>query len=659
MATDPPSFFASRRLAVAGERAHAFFPLPDGIDQVHTLPQLLAWRAKRTPDGEAYRAYDSDNQRWCSTTWAQAHLRVQHWGQALAALALPAGARVALLLPNGLDAVTLDQAALALGHVPVPLHAIDNPASLGYIVADSEASLLVVQELGQWQAIRALDMAFPELRAVVVASGTAEEWPGTARVQSEGAPDAISRSTAAGAAVVSVLSLADWLAQAKKRPSMHTPPCAADMACIVYTSGTTGKPKGVVLTHRNVVSDVKAVMARIQALPDDVFLSFLPLSHTFERTGGYYLAMAAGSCVAYARSVALLAEDLQTVRPTVLVSVPRIYERVHARLLETLAPSSIKTGLFNAAVAKGWKRFCTVQALQCAPTDEAKAAGLWSLLPWPLLQALVAKPLLARFGGRVRVAVSGGAPLSPAIARCFLGLGLPVVQGYGMTETSPVVSVNTLTDNDPASVGRALPGVEVRIGENRELQVRGATVMRGYWKRPQDTAITIDREGWLATGDQAEIGHGRIYIRGRIKEIIVTSTGEKVPPADLELAISTDPLFAQTFVVGEGRPFIACVAALDMGEWQRLALSLGLDASDPTSLAAPAAVRAALERVRNASNHFPHYAVPRAVHLTLDTWTVENAFMTPTLKLKRKPLQAHYGDAIEALYRKPAKMQTE
>ncbi len=653
MATDPPSFFASRRLAVAGERAHAFFPLPDGMDQVHTLPQLLAWRAKRTPDGEAYRAYDGASQRWCSTTWAQVHLRVQHWGQALAALALPAGARIALLLPNGLDAVTLDQAALALGHVPVPLHAIDNPASLGYIVADSEASLLVVQELAQWHNIRALGMAFPELRAVLVVSVTAQAGPDAGSVQQDDAPHTLQRSEIAGAATIPVLGLSDWLARARNRPSMHTPPCPADMAGIVYTSGTTGKPKGVVLTHRNVVSDVKAIMARIQALPDDVFLSFLPLSHTFERTAGYYLPMAAGSCVAYARSVALLGEDLQTVRPTVLVSVPRIYERVHAKVLETLALSSIKTAVFNAAVAKGWQRFCALQGLHCPLSEEAKSAGFWKWMPWPLLQAWVAKPLLARFGGRVRVAVSGGAPLSPTIARCFLGLGLPIVQGYGMTETSPVVSVNTLTDNDPASVGRALPGVEVRIGENRELQVRGAIVMRGYWKRPEDTARTVNSEGWLATGDQADMERGRICIRGRIKEIIVTSTGEKVPPADLELAISTDPLFAQALVVGENRPFIACVVALEVSEWQRLALSLGMDASEPANLSAPQAVRAALERIQRASSHFPSYAVPRAVHLSLEAWTIENSLMTPTLKLKRKPLEARYADAIEALYRKP------
>jgi long-chain acyl-CoA synthetase len=223
-----------------------------------------------------------------------------------------------------------------------------------------------------------------------------------------------------------------------------------------------------------------------------------------------------------------------------------------------------------------------------------------------------------------------------------------------MTETSPVVSVNTLKDNRPDSVGRALPGVEVRIGDNRELQVRGDIVMKGYWGRPEDTARTLTHDGWLATGDQADIMDGRIYIRGRIKEIIVTSTGEKVPPADLELAITADPLFAQTFVVGENRPFIACVAVLQVSEWQRLAAELGLDAAAPASLSDPRVLRRALERISAASRNFPHYAMPRAIHLTLQPWTIENTFMTPTLKLKRNNLMGYFAKQIEAMYTKPS-----
>lgn len=604
------------------------------LASVQTLPQLLAWRSKRSPHGEAYRAFDPDTQSWVHLSWAQTQERVAGWSKALAQLALPSGARVAILLPNGLDAMCMDQATLALAQVPVPLHAIDNPGSIAYILSDCEASLLVVEGLAQWHGIAAVGTPLPHLRAVIV-TGAHETT----------APDP--------SATVPVIALADWLGGASQRPLMHTPPCAADLAAIVYTSGTTGKPKGVMLTHRNVMADIKAVMARIQPTQDDVFLSFLPLSHTFERTGGYYLPMAAGSCVAYARSVALLSQDLQTVRPTVLVSVPRIYERVHAKVMEKLAPSPLRMRLFQAAVAVGWRRFCAAQRLPVpaanAPDADA-SGGLWRFLPWPLLQSWVAKPLQAQFGGRLRVAVSGGAPLSPAIARCFLGLGVPVLQGYGMTETSPVVSVNTLVDNHPTSVGRALPGVEVRIGENRELQVRGDIVMKGYWNRPQDTARTVAPDGWLSTGDQAEIIDGRVYIRGRIKDILVTSTGEKVPPADLELAITADLLFAQALVLGENRPFIACLVVLEPQAWQQMAQSLGLDPQQPESLLAASALQAALKRIEAATASFARYAVPRAVCLTLDPWTIENGLMTPTLKLKRNPLLARFETQIETLY---------
>ena len=611
---------------------------PD-LASVETLPQLLAYRVARTPEAQAYRAFDPATHDWVHLSWAQTAQRVAQWSQAMRATQLPAAARVAILLPNGLNAMCADQSTLATGYVPVPLHAIDNPGSIAYILADCEASMLIVGQAEHWENIRAIGTEFPALRAVVI-------------VDEDGADSACAASTDGPA----VGTLAQWLASAPRAAELPapTPPGPEDLAALVYTSGTTGKPKGVMLTHRNVVSDVKAVLQRIVPTVDDVFLSFLPLSHTFERTGGYYLPIAAGSCVAYARSVPLLAEDLKTVRPTVLVSVPRIYERVHAKLLEKLSPTPWKMQLYEAAQNKGWARFCVAQGLPAPQADDNKAAGWMAALPWPLLQALVAKPLLAQFGGRVRVAVSGGAPLSPTIAKCFLGLGLHLVQGYGMTETAPVVSANSPDDNDPACVGRALPGVEVRIGDNRELQVRGPIVMKGYWNRPEDTAKILSPDGWLGTGDQAEIINGRIYIRGRIKEIIVTSTGEKVPPGDLELAVLADPALEQAFVVGENRPFIACVAVIKHDEWQRLAADLGLNPQEATSLHHPSVQRAVLARIEKNTASFPRYAVPRAVHLTLEPWTIENTFMTPSLKLKRNNLMLHFAQAIEGMYQKPA-----
>jgi long-chain acyl-CoA synthetase len=477
----------------------------------------------------------------------------------------------------------------------------------------------------------------PALRTVVVA-----EAP------TEGGPDEDALAAAPALPGPRIVGLSAWLAAGEASLAPASAPGADDLAAIVYTSGTTGKPKGVMLTHRNVVANVQAILRSIEVNADDLFLSFLPLSHTFERTAGYYLPMAAGACVAFARSIPQLAEDLRQVRPTVLVSVPRIYERVHAALQSRLAAAPVKARLFAWTEAVGWRRFCRAQRLPLASVWPA-----WvDALAWPVLDALVARQLRAQFGGRLRAAVSGGAPLSAPLAHCFLGLGIPLLQGYGMTETSPVVSVNLPQDNDPLTVGRPLPGVEVRIGPDRELQVRGPSVMKGYLNRPEDTARTVSADGWLGTGDQAAIENGRVRILGRIKEIIVTSTGEKVPPADLELAIMADPLFAQVMVLGEQRPFIAAIVVLGEAEWRRLAGAQGLSPDDPASLQADAVREAVLARIRKAAASFPHYAVPRAVCLSREAWTVENTMLTPTLKLKRQNLMQHFEAEITRMYKR-------
>ena len=594
-------------------------------DAVRTLAELFAWRVRTTPHAPAYRQAEATG-HWRELTWHEIGARVAAWRAALAALHLPRQARIGVLLPNGLDAVCIDQAALAEACVPVPMHLIDNPGSIAYILRDSEASVLVVQSRRQWDAIAALGEPMPALKHVVVVEAPELDEAGPARV----------------------VGAARWLDEAGARAPGETStagPGEDDLAAIVYTSGTTGKPKGVMLTHRNVLANVRATLQRVVPQPHEVFLSFLPLSHTFERTIGYYLPVAAGCTVAFARSVKDLPEDLRTVRPTILVSVPRIYERVYGQVQTVLAASPWKQRLFEHAVRVGWRRFCRAQGL---PLEHPAPAWL-DALQWPLLDRLVARTLRAQFGGRLRIAVSGGAPLPPAIARCFLGLGVPIVQGYGMTETSPVVAANAPDDNDPYTVGRVLPGVEVRLGDNRELLVRGPSVMRGYWHREDDTrAAFVD--GWLRTGDQAAIENGRLRILGRVKEIIVTSTGEKIAPADLEQAIAADPLFAQVWAFGDNRPFIGCAAVLEPARWAALARSLGLDPQQPASLEAEAARAAVVRRMRELTASFPHYAQPRGAILLLEPWTVENTLLTPTLKLKRKNLEARYAGAVERLY---------
>jgi len=595
---------------------------------VRTLPELLAWRAELTPWHPAYAEYDAATDDWRERTWREVSDAVHLHLRALRALGIGQRARIGILLPNSYATVCIDLAALAGGWVPVPMHALDNPASIAYILGDTAAELLFVDTLAQWKDIRAAGLDAPALRTVVVRRG------GVVASDADGGPR--------------TLALEAWLQRAETTPaSAACRPKEDDLAAIVYTSGTTGRPKGVMLTHANVMANVGACLARFEAHEDDRFLSFLPLSHTFERTAGYYLPIAAGACVAFARSIDQLPADLQRVKPTILVSVPRVYEKAQARIDATLASSRLARLAFRCAVAAGWRRHLRTQV--------APVAGRW-MQPLDefclrLLDARVGAPLRAQFGGRLRVAVSGGAALAPAIARNFIGLGVEIVQGYGMTETSPVVSANAPGDNDPATVGRPLWGVEVRIGEQQELQVRGPNVMRGYWNRPEDTERAFV-DGWLRTGDQAAIEDGRLRILGRIKDIIVTATGEKIAPLDVEQALMADPLFEQAFVFGEGRPFIGSVLQLEAGRWKALAHELGLDPESPDALTCAEALRAVEQRMTASTSALPRHGQPRRAILTLTPWTTANGLLTPTLKLKRRNLEARFAEGIATLYKR-------
>jgi long-chain acyl-CoA synthetase len=294
-------------------------------------------------------------------------------------------------------------------------------------------------------------------------------------------------------------------------------------------------------------------------------------------------------------------------------------------------------------VEVGWHRF---------EWQQKRAPWHPRLLAWPFLQARVADPLLKRLGGRLRYAVSGGAALNPEIARVFIGLGLPLYQGYGLTEASPVITVNRPQSNIPSSIGLPLPGIEVRLTEDGELVTRSPCVMQGYWADPEATRAAIDGDGWLHTGDKASVDeYGHYHIIGRIKEIIVLSNGEKVPPADMESAIVMDPLFEQIMVVGEGKPCLAAVASLNRESWNEIARELTVDPDAKESLDDPRVQKALTARIAARLKDFPGYAVVRRAHATLDEWTVENGLLTPTLKMKRGVLMEKYRDAIAALYR--------
>ena len=589
------------------------------VEAAGTLDGLLRERVKRTPDAVAYRDYNMQHANWRDYTWAQIDHQVARWQAALVKDGLKAGDRVALMLRNSPEWVIFDQAAMGLGLVVVPLYTQDRPDNVAYILNDSGCKVVLFGTNEQWKSFADVRGQLTGLVRIL----TVENLPGV--------PDD-----------PRLLDVEHWLTEVGGE-TQHVSRDPNALATIVYTSGTTGRPKGVMLSHMNILSNAYAGLRRLTVQSTDSFLSFLPLSHTFERTCGYYLTIMCGATVAYSRGIPQLAEDLGVIRPTLLISVPRIYERIWGAIRAKLDEGSpLKKKLFMTAVDVGYARF-----------EHAQGRWPWQLsfLLWPVLNALVASKVLARLGGRMRAAMSGGAALPPDISRVFIGLGLPVLQGYGLTETSPIACANSPEDNLPASVGTTVDGVEVKIGENNALLIKGPNVMMGYWNNEAATKAMIQADGWLNSGDTARIDDkGHVFITGRIKEIIVLSNGEKLPPVDMENAILRDPLFEQVMMLGEGKPYLSLMAVLNAGHWKTLAAEKGWNADDAALLRSKDVEKVIAERVAAQMKQFPGYAQVRRVMVTLEPWSMENGLLTPTLKLKRPKVMEKFSAEIEQLY---------
>jgi long-chain acyl-CoA synthetase len=583
-----------------------------------TLAGLFRERVKRSPNKIAYRQFDQDSGQWCDSTWQEMATEVARWQDALTQEGLQQGDRVAVLLRNCKEWVTFDQAALGCGLVIVPLYTDDRPESAAYILNHSGAKVLLLQGEEQWQGLLTVHDQLDKLTRILT-------------LENVTVPEGETR----------VSTVSDWLPE--NGSQLHTDDGDSnELATIVYTSGTTGRPKGVMLSHWNILFDSDSALEIVQMYADDLLISFLPLSHTFERTVGYYIPMMVGATIAYARSIPELGEDLQTIKPTLMISVPRIYERVYNKIQAGLAEKSpLATKLFNLAVDTGWKRFLHQQG-----------RGSWHpvFLLWPLLNKLVASKIMAKLGGNMHLAASGGAPLPMPIARVFIGLGLNLVQGYGLTETSPILTANPEEDNEPGSVGIPLRGIELRVGDGDELLARGPVIMLGYWNNQEATEAVIDAEGWFHTGDKARIENNHVYITGRLKEIIVMANGEKVPPADMEMAVALDTLFEQVMVIGDNRPYLTAMIVLNEEQWAIHAKNLDLDSNDPDAPAAEKFEKLVCDKITRQLSEFPGYANIRQVTCALEPWTIENELITPTLKLKRNSIMERFETNIEKMY---------
>jgi long-chain acyl-CoA synthetase len=592
----------------------------DFIDHgtARTIPGLFRERVARSPDAIAYREWNAATRQWQDYSWRDMARLVRRWQATLSRAGLEVGDRVAIQLPNGTDWVAFDIAAMASCLLTVPIYSHDSLRNAAHILAHSGARLMVLDTWEKWAALAPLSSRFPALEHVWVRQAGAADAPQTP-------------------ASLIVASLTDALSSAAEAIGAPEPTADAT-ATLIYTSGTTGPPKGVMLSHFAVLWNCEAATRFIAPLPIDVFLSFLPLAHVFERTLGYYLPMMAGATVAYARSIDTLREDLRTIRPTVLLAVPRIYERIEDGIRQEIDRSPIKGALIRLTADIGWQRYE-------ARRHRGSAPSLGRRLVWPLLDKFVARRLLGALGGKLRVAASGGASLPPDTARFLTGLGLPLVEGYGLTEAAPVVTATRLGEILPGSVGQPLQGLNIRLGDQDELQVRTPSVMKGYWRNEMATAAAIDRDGWLRTGDVAEIHDGWVFIKGRLGERLALSTGEKVMASAIEAAIRRDPLFDHACVIGEGRPCLAAVISLNPVLWQSAASELGADVQAPNTASA-----AILHRISRSLCDLPRHEQVRAVHLVLEPWTILQGLLTPTLKVKRKTVEERYASEIEALY---------
>lgn len=583
-----------------------------GIDR-HGGPRALLYRA---PDGA-----------WTPLSHAQVLERVTAAAAALEAAGVAAGDRVAILAENRPEWVVADYAATALGAIDVPIYPTLPANQVEYILRDCGARVVFVSTPAQAAKIQEIRASLPELRQVV---------------SFDAAPDTIpfARFLADGDVAVKAGRFADVRSRALAvQPDQ--------VATLIYTSGTTGNPKGVMLTHHNLASNVAACLQHGLASviqKGDTTLSFLPLSHVFERMVDY-LYWDVGATIAYAESMDKVADNLMEARPMVAVSVPRLFEKIYARVTGA-------TGLKARIVS--WARGVG-EAVADARLAGRTPSGV-QMMQYRLADRLVFGKLRQRTGGRMRNFVSGGAPLSAEVAKFFHAAGLPVYEGYGLTETSPVIAVNKPGAVRLGTVGQPIPGCEVRIDPaTGEILTRGPHVMKGYWQNDEATREAVDAEGWFHTGDIGELtADGFLRITDRLKNLIVTAGGKNVAPQPMENVVVMSPYVSQAVIVGDRRPFLV---VLVVPEWENLlpwAAAQGIAETDHAALARDERVVKLLEgEALGALGEFARYERPKKVAVLAHEFTIESGMLTPTLKVKRKRVEEHYADVIDALYAAP------
>jgi long-chain acyl-CoA synthetase len=587
--------------------------------QDDTIPRIFYHALDAHAGADAMRF--SDGAGWHSIPHQEVLTRVTTLAAALEAIGIERGDRVAILSENRPEWHITDFAVLGLGAVDVPIYATLPPNQIAFILKDAGAKAIFVSTREQLDKILEIRDQLPELREVISFDVAGREG---------------------------VRALADFMGDGEQRISAGEASdlraramevAADDVATLIYTSGTTGNPKGVMLTHRNIASNVAAVAQHevLSVEPGEIALSFLPLSHSLERMVDYFYWWG-GATIAYVDAVDKVAESLVQVRPHVVVAVPRVFEKIFTKVMGA-------TGIRKMLVM--WAKRVGEAAV------EQRMAGRGpGTFQQKLADRLVFSKLRARTGGQIKMFISGSAPLSADIARFFWAAGLPIFEGYGLTETSPVLTVNKPGVVRLGTVGPPIPGTELSIaGDSGEILARGPQIMKGYWKKPEATAEVIDADGWLRTGDIGTIEDGLLRITDRLKNILVTAGGKNIAPAPIENAAAMSPYVAQVMMLGDKRPFPALLVVPDLDNLRAWASARGIDTSDARALASDPRVYELLERETiGRLEGLARYEMPKKILVVPDEFSVDSGELTPSMKVKRRVVEDRYAEEIEGIY---------
>lgn len=565
-------------------------------------------------------------------TYSELAKRVYAMASGFVALGIEKGDRVALLSENRPEWAITDLAVLAIGGIVVPMYPTLPSSQIAYIVKNAGAKALVVSDSKQLKKALEIRKDLPDLAFLVAME------PGPTSEEDK------------------VLTYDSILEKGKNAPlgedkyqQMRTAIQPDDVASLVYTSGTTGDPKGAMLTHRNIASNVQGAMEHFhrngQTISEsDTFLSFLPLSHVFERVAGYYLPLSAGGTIAYCEGVRTIMPDMQATNPTLMVCVPRVYEAMQERILDEVGKAPAKRqAIFHKALEAG-------KAYQDA-RREGRMPGPIAWAQQMLFDKLVFSKLREKFGGKFRFFVSGSAALNPETARFFAAIGMPIIEGYGMTETAPVMAVNPNRRPKLGTVGTCIPGGELAIASDGEIIYRGPNVMKGYWQNEQATRDMIDGEGWLHTGDVGVIDEeGYLKITDRKKDILVLVNGKKVAPQPIESTLKQSPFINEIVLIGDKQSVVTALVIPNKSKLTDWAKEQNLTFADEAALLAlPEAKKKIQQEIAANSKGLADFEKVKRFTLLNTTFSVESGEMTPTLKVKRKVVAQNYAKEIAAM----------